>query len=272
MVFTPAPKYGGRYQNVTADRKVTVNPGKLSLTMKELPDEAQAGHDITLQADIGQLINHEVPAGSVKFSVDGRVLAQAPVDAATLTASVIWQRPAAGTYLLTAEYLPVEHDNYTGDKIAVIDHYIVKGIINESDSSNSDDNDGNSAVAGGRWIKDEVGWRYMYANRMWARGRLVTGTAGEQTEYYQWEQINGAWYAFDADGYAAEGVIFDPAYNGYFYIDINTGMKVGWHLIDGEWYYFNPVSDGRKGIMYSDTWIDGRYLGHDGVWREGTGS
>ena len=62
---------------------------------------------------------------------------------------------------------------------------------------------------------------------------------------------------FGADGYAKSGLVFDPALDGYFYIDINTGMKTGWQLIDGKWYYSNPISDSKRGIMFTDAWIDG---------------
>lgn len=43
-------------------------------------------------------------------------------------------------------------------------------------------------------------------------------------------------------------------------------MKTGWQLIEGKWYYFNPLSDGKKGIMLTDTWIDGWYVDQNGVW------
>lgn len=58
-------------------------------------------------------------------------------------------------------------------------------------------------------------------------------------------------------GYAKSGLVFAPALGGYFYIDINTGMKTGWQLIDGKWYYSNPISDSKRGIMFTDAWIDG---------------
>ncbi|KAA6138655.1 hypothetical protein F2P57_02060 [[Clostridium] symbiosum] len=76
-------------------------------------------------------------------------------------------------------------------------------------------------------------------------------------ERLTWELNNGAWHVFGADGYAKSGLVFDPALGGYFYIDINTGMKTGWQLIDGKWYYSNPISDSKRGIMFTDAWIDG---------------
>ena len=69
---------------------------------------------------------------------------------------------------------------------------------------------------------------------------------------------------FGADGYAKSGLVFDPALGGYFYIDINTGMKTGWQLIDGKWYYFG----GDSLMVTSQTTPDGYHVDKDGVWVE----
>lgn len=92
--------------------------------------------------------------------------------------------------------------------------------------------------------------------------KTLHGGSGASQRYWQylcltWELNNGAWHVFGADGYAKSGLVFDPALGGYFYIDINTGMKTGWQLIDGKWYYSNPISDSKRGIMFTDAWIDG---------------
>ena len=91
---------------------------------------------------------------------------------------------------------------------------------------------------------------------------------GSTYERLTWELNNGAWHVFGADGYAKSGLVFAPALGGYFYIDINTGMKTGWQLIDGKWYYFNDVSDGFRGKLLKDTKTpDGYQVGEDGVWK-----
>ena len=91
--------------------------------------------------------------------------------------------------------------------------------------------------------------------------------AGNPVEQPLWEMVNGAWYAFGADGYVRSGLVFDPALNGWFYQDVNTGMKTGWQQIGEKWYYFNPVSDGAKGIMYvSRKTPDGYQVLEDGSW------
>ena len=117
-----------------------------------------------------------------------------------------------------------------------------------------------------KWIPDEKGWKLQYADGTMAPGVSVTAADGRTYERLTWELINGAWYAFGADGYAKSGLVFDLDLGGIFYIDINTGMKTGWQMINGKWYYFNPISDGKRGIMFADTWIDGWYVDKDGIW------
>lgn len=111
-----------------------------------------------------------------------------------------------------------------------------------------------------------VVWRFRYADGTFASGTMENRADGTVYEKILWELINGAWYAFGADGIAKSGMIYDEALGGCFYIDINTGMKTGWTSVDGIWYYFNPVSDGKKGIRLENTWIDGWYVDENGIW------
>lgn len=143
----------------------------------------------------------------------------------------------------------------------------VKGRVSSTDgiltgATGSAENDGYS-----HWIQDEKGWWLRYANNTWPQGTRLTDENGTVTEQYHWELINGAWYAFGADGYAKSGLIFDAGYGGWFYVDINSGMKTGWTQIDGAWYYFNPASDGTRGLMLRGKKSpDGYYLKEDGTW------
>lgn len=85
----------------------------------------------------------------------------------------------------------------------------------------------------------------------------------------EWFMIDGKWYYFDQEGRMVTGWFFDPTYQAWFYLASDGSMAVGWiQLPDGKWYYLNPVSDGRRGVMYADAWIDGYYLGKDGAWVE----
>ena len=91
--------------------------------------------------------------------------------------------------------------------------------------------------------------------------------SGGTIEIYRWEFIDRAWYAFDSRGYAADGLFFDGGYDGWFYVDINTGMKIGWQFLAGKWYYFNPRSDGTLGKMFlGRRTLDGWYVKENGEW------
>ena len=133
----------------------------------------------------------------------------------------------------------------------------VNGVI--TGATNSTDNDGYS-----HWMKDEKGWWLRYSDGSYPKGTKNSRTSGTS---YGWEQINGAWWAFDENGYMKSGWMLDSAFGGWFYMDQDHGMKTGWICIDGKWYYLNPVSDGRRGIMYAGMKTpDGWYVGEDGSW------
>ncbi|MDY4206229.1 MBL fold metallo-hydrolase [Blautia obeum] len=76
-----------------------------------------------------------------------------------------------------------------------------------------------------RWINSEGRWWYRHGD-------------GSYTKL-EFEEINGEWYYFDADGW----------------------MVTGWQLIHGEWYYF-----AGNGIMQKNTWIGEYYLNESGIW------
>lgn len=125
-----------------------------------------------------------------------------------------------------------------------------------------------------KWIQEvpetqtegtEPRWKLQYADGTWATGVMVTDAAGNVNEQPAWEMINGSWYVFGADGYAKSGFVIDPALNGIFYVDINSGMKTGWQQVNEAWYYFNEVSDGTKGKMLTNAWKDGHYVNEQGV-------
>ncbi|MBP3544357.1 MAG: hypothetical protein J6J86_09030 [Lachnospiraceae bacterium] len=98
---------------------------------------------------------------------------------------------------------------------------------------------------------------------------MVVDAAGTAHEIVAWDFIDGAWWAFGADGYADFGWIYDITLNGWFYVDGSTGMKTGWQFINGRWYYLNPNSDGTKGKMYINTITpDGYYVDETGAWVE----
>lgn len=144
----------------------------------------------------------------------------------------------------------------------------VKGIITGS-------GDGYS-----KWISEttqegtETRWKLQYADGTFAAGSYVTDEQGNQVkdaagnlvEQPLWELVDGAWYAFGTDGYVKTGLIFDPALNGWFYVDVNAGMRTGWQQIDGKWHYFNPSPDGIQGKMAVSITVDGYMIDENGVW------
>ena len=98
--------------------------------------------------------------------------------------------------------------------------------------------------------KEEIQvWKLQYADGTFASGKMKTREDGTVYEQVAWEQINGSWYAFDANGYALAGFIQDVEAGETFYVDINRGMLTGWQKINEQWYYFQEASDGKKGRM-----------------------
>lgn len=134
----------------------------------------------------------------------------------------------------------------------------ISGIVTGSGANNS------------QWIQASGNvsqWKLQYADGTFAAGTMKTDANGTAYEQPAWEMINGAWYAFGADGYAKSGFLFDHEQNIWFYIDINSGMKTGWQQIENIWYYFNPISDGSMGKLYtSATTPDGYQVDENGRW------
>ena len=89
--------------------------------------------------------------------------------------------------------------------------------VYESDETGEDD----EPLTEGRWIQDEKGWWYRYADGTWPSAQWAYLFYGKKYE----------WYYFGPDGY----------------------MKDGWITLDGKWYYLNPVSDGTRGALLMTT-------------------
>ena len=93
-----------------------------------------------------------------------------------------------------------------------------------------------------------------------------------------WQQINGKWYYLGDDGIAKSGsqnIDGKQYYFGedgdmltgwqqiagkWYYVSDSGELSTGWKEIDGKWYYF-----ANNGEMKTDQYIDGYYVGADGV-------
>lgn len=118
----------------------------------------------------------------------------------------------------------------------------------------------------GSWKCNSIGWWY-------------EDTSG----WYpvsQWQKIDGNWYYFDASGYMASnewrGGYWLSSNGAWIYTAIGSwnlgsggwwfGDTTGWYAysewmkIDGNWYYFDA-----DGYMVTDQYVDGYWLGSDGV-------
>ncbi len=114
------------------------------------------------------------------------------------------------------------------------------------------------------WVKDDLGWKLIYADGTSAIGQVIQLPDGTSAEQVIWEQINGAWYAFGITGYLKSGWVYDYQLNGWYcmteygmysgwygdeqdhcvyYLEPGTGkLAAGWKNIDGKWYYFNETT------------------------------
>lgn len=164
-----------------------------------------------------------------------------------------------------------------------------KGYVSDSQGIITGGGDGKNPQS--RWVRDEKGWWFSYADGTWPKG--VLAESGKTA--YAWERVNGTWWAFDSDGYIAAGWILDASDGCWYYLDGNTGMATGWYLdpqdghwyyldpatgalaagwrfINGKWYYLNPIPAGNGntrpyGSMYkNERTPDGYPVGTDGSW------
>ena len=133
------------------------------------------------------------------------------------------------------------------------------------------------------WQQIDGSWYYFKEN-----GDMATGVADINGVKYcfdedgvmltGWQQIDGKWYYLGDDGAAKSG---SQSIDGkQYYLGDDGAMLTGWQQIDGKWYYISDsgeLSTGWKeidgkwyyfasnGEMKTDQYIDGYYVGADGV-------
>lgn len=76
------------------------------------------------------------------------------------------------------------------------------------------------------WILKGRKWRLRRQDGTYARGRLVSqGLGGEIQVQYQWENVNGQWYAFDEYGCLKTGLFYDAGSGAWYYTDENGRIR-----------------------------------------------
>ena len=153
--------------------------------------------------------------------------------------------------------------------------------------------------AGGHWVTENGGWRYVCADGV---SFLTSGWFTINGSDYQFDssgymmtgflqRVDGQWVYADASGALVGGWVRDAAYGGphWYYLDpvtklMRTGwlfdrgswyylgasgdMHTGWVKVDGIWYYLTPSGAMRTGWLNLDgAWY---YLGPDGGMFTGT--
>ena len=105
-------------------------------------------------------------------------------------------------------------------------------------------------TAGGRWMKDSVGWWYQCANgRDYLQGGWFTingrdyqfGPAGYLSTGFV-KRANVGWMYMDSEGSPVSGWVLDSVYGGpyWYYLDPETKvMRTGWLADGGSWYYLH---------------------------------
>ena len=153
--------------------------------------------------------------------------------------------------------------------------------------------------AGGHWVTENGGWRYVCADGV---SFLTSGWFTINGSDYQFDssgsmmtgflqRVDGQWVYADASGALVGGWVRDAAYGGphWYYLDpatklMRTGwlfdrgswyylgdsgdMHTGWVKVDGIWYYLTPSGAMHTGWLNLDgAWY---YLGPDGGMFTGT--
>ena len=153
--------------------------------------------------------------------------------------------------------------------------------------------------AGGHWVTENGGWRYVCADGV---SFLTSGWFTINGSDYQFgssgymmtgflQRVDGQWVYADASGALVGGWVRDAAYGGphWYYLDpvtklMRTGwlfdrgswyylgasgdMHTGWVKVDGIWYYLTPSGAMHTGWLNLDgAWY---YLGPDGGMFTGT--
>jgi len=94
-----------------------------------------------------------------------------------------------------------------------------------------------------RWELKDGFWTFYYADGTQPVGDVKEAEDGTLLYYYDWEMIDGKWYAFDWNSLMVTGLVYDSYYNHTYYLDNGTGeMLTGRQVIMSECYMFDETS------------------------------
>ena len=191
-----------------------------------------------------------------------------------------------GTVMKAQEVIPVlSDDSYKENNKPDVDN-------TNSDSSNGSQTDGaagnNSNHYSSEWVDGkwyDANGNQTYEGTLQWKSNSVGWWVEDSAGWYpqnSWQKIDGVWYFFKPDGYMASGEYYngywfngngswDPTYQlswksnstGWWVEDVSGWWPSNsWLKIDGYWYYFNS-----SGYMVTSQYIDGYWIGADGVYR-----
>lgn len=109
-----------------------------------------------------------------------------------------------------------------------------------------------TAFAG--WQQDDKGYWYQYDDGRYAKAGI--------------KDIEGTYYAFDADGYMQRGWQY-IAFRWYYFDPVSGAQAFGWTQVDGNWYYLDPENFGAMYTYWLDIGKDRYYLDERGVMQTG---
>ena len=132
--------------------------------------------------------------------------------------------------------------------------------------------------AGGHWVTENGGWRYVCADGV---SFLTSGWFTINGSDYQFDssgymmtgflkRVDGQWVYADASGALVGGWVRDAAYGGphWYYLDpVTKLMRTGWLFDRGSWYYLGDSGDMHTGWVKVDgLWY---YLSSSGAMHTG---
>ncbi len=143
------------------------------------------------------------------------------------------------------------------------------------------------------WRKYDNCWYYYYPDGSYQRdswkkinnkwylfqsdGKMLTGWQNRDGQTYYltengdmltgWILAGNRWYYLNPTPDSYEGALLRSRWETIdgktYYFGADGAMLEGWHQIGSGWYYFYPGAGNKA----TDTFIDGFYVDHDGVWQ-----